>query len=247
MAPIPGPVQASSPSTAAFMPAAKAWSSGPRATSFRSPTGRSVAATTAGSRGAIQTVPDELGPENFMPYSLSTDMQEEEIIFGGEKKLKQAIEEALRALQAPGDRHLLHLPGRTDRRRHSFGRPRDGGEVPDINVFGFSCEGYKGVSQSAGHHIANNKVFSARRRPVRAARRGRIPFQHARRVQYRRRLVRHRRGLQTLRVHAGSDLQRQRRTTTTLASAHRPTSTWSVLSVDQLHGPDDGDGMASPG
>ncbi len=28
-----------------------------------------------------------------------------------------------------------------------------------INVFGFSCEGYKGVSQSAGHHIANNGVF----------------------------------------------------------------------------------------
>ena len=28
-----------------------------------------------------------------------------------------------------------------------------------INVFGFSCEGYRGVSQSAGHHIANNGVF----------------------------------------------------------------------------------------
>jgi nitrogenase molybdenum-iron protein alpha chain len=26
-------------------------------------------------------------------------------------------------------------------------------------VFGFSCEGYKGVSQSAGHHIANNQIF----------------------------------------------------------------------------------------
>ena len=29
-----------------------------------------------------------------MPYSLSTDMHDNEIIFGGEKKLKQAIEEA---------------------------------------------------------------------------------------------------------------------------------------------------------
>jgi nitrogenase molybdenum-iron protein alpha chain len=28
-----------------------------------------------------------------------------------------------------------------------------------IKVIGFSCEGYKGVSQSAGHHIANNQVF----------------------------------------------------------------------------------------
>ncbi|TLN09769.1 nitrogenase molybdenum-iron protein alpha chain, partial [bacterium] len=29
-----------------------------------------------------------------------------------------------------------------------------------INIFAFSCEGYKGVSQSAGHHIANNGVFT---------------------------------------------------------------------------------------
>ena len=28
-----------------------------------------------------------------------------------------------------------------------------------INIFAFSCEGYKGVSQSAGHHIANNQIF----------------------------------------------------------------------------------------
>ena len=26
-------------------------------------------------------------------------------------------------------------------------------------LLGISCEGYKGVSQSAGHHIANNAVF----------------------------------------------------------------------------------------
>ena len=33
-------------------------------------------------------------------------------------------------------------------------------KLGDCNVFAFSCEGYKGVSQSAGHHIANNQVFS---------------------------------------------------------------------------------------
>ncbi|HKL20307.1 MAG TPA: nitrogenase component 1, partial [Tichowtungia sp.] len=32
-------------------------------------------------------------------------------------------------------------------------------KLGDCNVFGFSCEGYKGVSQSAGHHIANNQLF----------------------------------------------------------------------------------------
>lgn len=29
-----------------------------------------------------------------------------------------------------------------------------------INAFAFSCEGYKGVSQSAGHHIATNGLFT---------------------------------------------------------------------------------------
>jgi nitrogenase molybdenum-iron protein alpha chain len=33
-------------------------------------------------------------------------------------------------------------------------------KLGDCNVFAFSCEGYKGVSQSAGHHIANNGIFT---------------------------------------------------------------------------------------
>lgn len=32
-------------------------------------------------------------------------------------------------------------------------------EKPGITIFGFSCEGYKGVSQSAGHYVANNGLF----------------------------------------------------------------------------------------
>ena len=37
---------------------------------------------------------------------------------------------------------------------------KDAREEFGINVFGFSCEGYRGVSQSAGHHIANNGLFT---------------------------------------------------------------------------------------
>jgi len=33
-------------------------------------------------------------------------------------------------------------------------------KYPHINIFAFSCEGYKGVSQSAGITSANNKVFT---------------------------------------------------------------------------------------
>ena len=36
----------------------------------------------------------EEGQENFMTYAFSTDMQDENIVFGGETKLKDAIREA---------------------------------------------------------------------------------------------------------------------------------------------------------
>lgn len=42
-----------------------------------------------------QTRPNNDKEENYMMYSFSTDMQDENIIFGGEKKLKKAIEEAM--------------------------------------------------------------------------------------------------------------------------------------------------------
>ena len=41
-----------------------------------------------------QTKPEKETDENFMTYCFSTDMQDSEIIFGGEKKLRAAIQEA---------------------------------------------------------------------------------------------------------------------------------------------------------
>ncbi|MGE4559583.1 MAG: nitrogenase component I subunit alpha [Desulfobulbus sp.] len=102
------------------------------------------------------------GPDgtNYMPYCFSTDMQDSDIIFGGEKKLAQAIQEcydlfhpvlisvfATCPVGLIGDD--IHTVCRT--MKEKFG---------DCNVFAFSCEGYKGVSQSAGHHIANNGIFT---------------------------------------------------------------------------------------
>ncbi|NDV26749.1 nitrogenase molybdenum-iron protein alpha chain [Desulfovibrio sp. JC010] len=98
--------------------------------------------------------------ENYMPYCFSTDMQDQDIIFGGEKKLEAAIQEAYDLFHPKGicifstcpvgligdDVHAV-----AKKMREKFG---------DCNVFAFSCEGYKGVSQSAGHHIANNEVFT---------------------------------------------------------------------------------------
>ncbi len=101
------------------------------------------------------------GPEdhNFMTYCFSTDMQENEIIFGGEKKLKEAIQEAYDTFHPKAIAIFATCPvGLIGDDVHAVAREMK--KKLGINVFGFSCEGYKGVSQSAGHHIANNGIFT---------------------------------------------------------------------------------------
>ncbi len=97
--------------------------------------------------------------ENYMNYCFSTDMQDSDIIFGGEKKLAAAIQEAYDLFHPRSIAVFATCPVGligddihtvTKRMKEKFG---------DCNVYAFSCEGYKGVSQSAGHHIANNQVF----------------------------------------------------------------------------------------
>ena len=97
--------------------------------------------------------------ENYINYCFSTDMQDSDIIFGGEKKLAQAIQEAYDLFHPRSIAVFATCPVGligddihtvTKRMKEKFG---------DCNVYAFSCEGYKGVSQSAGHHIANNQVF----------------------------------------------------------------------------------------
>ncbi|MDO8947852.1 MAG: nitrogenase molybdenum-iron protein alpha chain [Desulfocapsaceae bacterium] len=96
---------------------------------------------------------------NYMNYCFSTDMQDSDIIFGGEKKLAQAIQEAYDLFHPRSIAVFATCPVGligddihtvTKKMKEKFG---------DCNVYAFSCEGYKGVSQSAGHHIANNQVF----------------------------------------------------------------------------------------
>jgi len=106
-----------------------------------------------------QTRPAGPDDHNFMTYCFSTDMQDREIVFGGEKKLKQAIEEAYNIFKPKAIGIFSTCPvGLIGDDVHSVAREM--GEKLGINIFGFSCEGYKGVSQSAGHHIANNGIFA---------------------------------------------------------------------------------------
>ncbi|MDR2108718.1 MAG: nitrogenase component I subunit alpha [Coriobacteriales bacterium] len=102
----------------------------------------------------------EEGKLNLVPYSFSTDMRETDIVFGGEKKLFKAIEEGL-ALFSPQPAAVLicstcpvgligdDIHAVAARAEAQFG----------VKCIAFSCEGYKGVSQSAGHHIANNQLI----------------------------------------------------------------------------------------
>src|SRR3989339_1154652 len=101
------------------------------------------------------------GPEdhNFMNYCFSTDMQDEQIIFGGEKKLRQAVQEAYDLFKPKAISIFSTCPvGLIGDDVHAVAREMK--EKLGINIFAFSCEGYKGVSQSAGHHIANNGIFT---------------------------------------------------------------------------------------
>jgi len=105
-----------------------------------------------------QTKPPTEQDPNFMMYSFSTDMEDSNIVFGGETKLKQAIREAYEIFAPKNIGIFSTCPvGLIGDDVHAVSR--DMKAELGINIFGFSCEGYKGVSQSAGHHIANNQIF----------------------------------------------------------------------------------------
>lgn len=98
------------------------------------------------------------GGKNFLAYSFCTDMQESDIVFGGEKKLAKAIDEAVEIFQPRAISISATCPvGLIGDDINKIAKLAE--EKHGIPVLSFNCEGYKGVSQSAGHHIANNKLI----------------------------------------------------------------------------------------
>lgn len=98
----------------------------------------------------------EAGQPNYLSYCVTTDMQESDIVFGGEKKLLQLIDEVMEVFNPPAITVSATCP---------VGLIGDDLEAviktameryPSVNITAYNCEGYRGVSQSAGHHIANN-------------------------------------------------------------------------------------------
>ncbi|HWQ74582.1 MAG TPA: nitrogenase molybdenum-iron protein alpha chain [Syntrophomonas sp.] len=96
--------------------------------------------------------------ENFIQYCFSTDMQEPDIVFGGEKKLRAAIDEAMELFSPKCILICSTCPvGLIGDDIHAVAA--DAEKKYGITCVAFSCEGYKGVSQSGGHHIANNGLM----------------------------------------------------------------------------------------
>ncbi|MDR3704461.1 MAG: nitrogenase molybdenum-iron protein alpha chain [Paludibacteraceae bacterium] len=106
-----------------------------------------------------QTKPVSPEDPNYMMYCFSSDMQDSNIVFGGEQKLAQAAREAFEIFKPKAMAFFSTCPvGLIGDDVHRVARQMK--EELGINVFAFSCEGYKGVSQSAGHHIANNGLYT---------------------------------------------------------------------------------------
>lgn len=99
------------------------------------------------------------GGQNFLEYAFSTDLQESDIVFGGEKKLYKAIEEAVNLFHPKAISISATCPvGLIGDDIHQVAKQASA--THGVPILAFSCEGYKGVSQSAGHHIANNKLMA---------------------------------------------------------------------------------------
>jgi len=96
--------------------------------------------------------------QNFLSYCVSTDMQESDIVFGGEKKLARMIDEVMEIFKPNAITVSATCPvGLIGDDIQAVAKTAE--EKHGIPIMAFNCEGYKGVSQSAGHHIANNGLM----------------------------------------------------------------------------------------
>lgn len=96
--------------------------------------------------------------KNYLNYCFTTDMQESDIVFGGEKKLAKMIDEVVEIFNPNAVTVSATCP--VGLIGDDLAAVAKAAEVRHgIQVLHFNCEGYKGVSQSAGHHIANNGLM----------------------------------------------------------------------------------------
>jgi len=98
------------------------------------------------------------GVDNFVPFQFTSDYQERDIVYGGAQRLEM-IGREIRALfpLAKGISVQSECPIGLigDDIEASAKKMR---EELEIDVIPVRCEGFRGVSQSLGHHIANDAI-----------------------------------------------------------------------------------------
>ena len=98
------------------------------------------------------------GVDTYVTMNFSTDYNEKDIVFGGDKKLKAALAEIDELFPLNNGISIqsecpIGLIG-DDIQAVAKGYKKESGK-PTVAV---SCEGFRGVSQSLGHHIANDMI-----------------------------------------------------------------------------------------
>ncbi|WP_407307172.1 nitrogenase molybdenum-iron protein alpha chain [Desulfosporosinus sp. SB140] len=100
----------------------------------------------------------EVGIDNFVPFLFTSDFQESDIIYGGDKKLEKIIHEIVELFpNTKGVSVLSECPvGLIGDDIESVARRMS--EELKLPVIPVRCEGFRGISQSLGHHIANDAI-----------------------------------------------------------------------------------------
>jgi len=98
------------------------------------------------------------GVDSFVTFQFTTDFQEKDIVFGGDKKLEKTIDEIntlfplSKAISVQSE-CPIGLIG-DDIEAVAKKKKKETGKT----VVPVRCEGFRGVSQSLGHHIANDAI-----------------------------------------------------------------------------------------
>jgi nitrogenase molybdenum-iron protein alpha chain len=98
------------------------------------------------------------GIDNFVNFQFTSDFQEKDIVFGGNKKLAKITEEIAGLFPlARGISVQSECPvGLIGDDIEAVAKEQ--GEALDLPIVPVRCEGFRGVSQSLGHHIANDAI-----------------------------------------------------------------------------------------
>ena len=99
-----------------------------------------------------------VGVESFSPMMFTSDFSENNIVYGGDKKLQKLLREAKELFPTvKGFSICSECPvGLIGDDIESVAREMN--KEMDLPIVPVRCEGFRGISQSLGHHIANDAV-----------------------------------------------------------------------------------------